>query len=342
MISMNIRRWLTLSIMTSYLLLTTTGCSVNPVSGKKEFVMMSEQQEISMGAGLHKQVLKQYKPYNNAALQAYVNGIGQSLARHSHRNNIRYYFTVVDDPSINAFALPGGYIYITRGLMAYLNSEAELAGVLSHEIGHVTARHSAKQQTRGTLTNVLASVIAKQAGAGSRQLINNVAVASVRGFGRKHELQADQLGAEYLARVGYDPHNMIKVIEVLKAQEDFSTFLARSEGRQPPSYHGTFSTHPSNDKRLQQVVGAANSIRSSRTRPDNRRGYLNRISGLKYNKTKKSLGQIRLITARPGDTFASLARRSGIPKYAEQKLRLLNGMFPKGEPRPGQLIKVVQ
>ncbi|MEE9302373.1 MAG: M48 family metalloprotease [Thiotrichaceae bacterium] len=332
-------RWLTLSAIAFYALLTS-GCSVNPVSGNKEFVMMSEQQEVSLGAGLHKQVLKQYKPYNNAALQAYVNQIGQSLSRHSHRNNIRYYFTVVDDPSINAFALPGGYIYITRGLMAYLNSEAELAGVLAHEIGHVTARHSARQQTRDTVTNVLAAVIAKQTG--NAQVVRSLATASVRGFGRKHELQSDQLGAEYLARAGYDPHNMIKVIEVLKAQEDFSKFLARSEGRQPPTYHGTFATHPSNDKRLQQVVGAANSIKSARTRPDNRRGYLNRISGLKYNKTKKVTGQVRLITARSGDTFASLARRSGIPKYAEQKLRLLNGLFPKGEPRPGQLIKVVQ
>lgn len=336
---MNIQRWIGLPLITVSLL-ALTACSVNPVSGKKELVMMSEQQEVSLGAGLHKQVLKQYKPYNNAALQAYVNGIGQSLARQSHRNNIRYYFTVVDDPSINAFALPGGYIYITRGLMAYLNSEAELAGVLAHEVGHVTARHSARQQTRGTLTSVLASVIAKQTG--NTQIVRTLATASVRGYGRKHELQSDQLGAEYLARVGYDPQNMIKVIEVLKAQEDFSNFLARSEGRQPPSYHGTFATHPSNDKRLQQVVGAANSIKSARTRPDNRRGYLNRISGLKYNKTKKSVGQIRLVTARPGDSFASLAKRSGIPKYAEQKIRLLNGLFPKGEPRPGQLIKIVQ
>ncbi len=337
---MNLQKWLVLSGVTLYAVLMS-GCSVNPVSGKKEFVMMSEAQEVSLGAGLHKQILKQYKPYNNPALQAYVNQIGQSLAKHSHRNNIRYKFTVVDDPSINAFALPGGYIYITRGLMAYLNSEAELAGVLAHEIGHVTARHSARQHTRDTLTNVFASVIAKQAGGGGKA-ISTLATASVRGFGRKHELQSDKLGAEYLARAGYDPHNMIKVIEVLKAQEDFSKYLARSEGRQPPTYHGTFATHPSNDKRLQQVVGAANSVKSAGTRPDNRRGYLNRISGLKYNKTKKTIGQIRLVTARPGDTFASLSRRSGIPKYAEQKIRLLNGLFPKGEPRPGQLIKVVQ
>lgn len=335
---MNIQRWfsaITLVLLFSFI----AGCSVNPVSGKKEFVMMSEQQEVSLGAGLHKQIIKKYRPYNNAALQAYVNQIGQMLASKSHRNNIRYHFLVVDDPSINAFALPGGYIYITRGLMAYLNSEAELAGVLAHEIGHVTARHSARQQTRDTLTNVLASVVADKYG--NARVINTIATASVRGYGRKHELQADRLGAEYLARSGYDPKNMIRVIEVLKAQEQFSRMLAQSEGRQPPSYHGLFSTHPSNDQRLHEVVNAAHAQRRG-NRPDNRQGYLRRLSGLKYNKDRKQIGQIRLITTRAGDTYATLARQSGIPKLAEQKLRLLNGDFPKGEPRIGRLIKVVQ
>lgn len=336
---MELKRLLPLSALAAALAFTTS-CSVNPVSGKEEFVLMSNQQEVSLGAGLHKQVLKQYPPYNNPALQAYVNQISQRLAAKSHRNDIKYSFTVVDDPSINAFALPGGYIYITRGLMAYLNSEAELAGVMAHEIGHVTARHSARQHTRETLTSVLASVVTNKYG--NAQAVNSVATASVRGFGRKHELQADQLGAEYLARAGYDPKNMIRVIEVLKSQEEYSKFLAKSEGKQPPSYHGVFATHPSNDKRLQQVVGAANKYRAPQVRANNERDYLNRISGLKFNIDKNKTGQVKLITARPGDTFASLASRSSIPKYAAQKLRLLNGMFPNGEPRSGQLIKIVQ
>ena len=336
--NMNIQRWFS-AVVLVLLFSVVTGCSVNPVSGKKEFVMMSEQQEVSLGAGLHKQVVQKYRPYNNAALQAYVNQIGQMLASKSHRNNIPYHFLVVDDPGINAFALPGGYIYITRGLMAYLNSEAELAGVLAHEIGHVTARHSARQHTRSTVTKVLASVVANKYG--NAQAINTVATATIRGYGRDHELEADRLGAEYLARSGYDPKNMIRVIEVLKAQEQFSKMLARSEGRQPPSYHGLFSTHPSNDKRLHQVVGAAN-VQRQGNRPDNQQAYLRRLSGLKYNKDSKTTGQIKIITARSGDTYASLARRSGIPKLAEHKIRLLNGDFPKGEPRPGRLIKVVQ
>ncbi|MFY8063346.1 MAG: M48 family metalloprotease, partial [Usitatibacteraceae bacterium] len=122
------------------------GCatSVNPVSGRVDRGLMSEQEEIVSGHNIHQQVLKEYPPYKNAALQAYVNGVGQKLAAQSHRNNLPWTFTVVDSPDINAFAVQGGYIYMTRGLMAYLDSEAELAGVLGHEIGHVTARHGAR------------------------------------------------------------------------------------------------------------------------------------------------------------------------------------------------------
>jgi predicted Zn-dependent protease len=327
-------------VMAMALAVSITGCSTNPVSGEKQFTLVSEEQEKSMGARAHQQALKKYPPYKNAALQSYVNRIGQNLAKHSHRNNIRYTFTVVDSPEVNAFALPGGYIYITRGLMSYLNSEGELAGVLGHEIGHVTARHSANQMTRGTLTNVLTRVLADKYG--NAQLFSMAGALSTRGFSRKHELQADRLGAEYLARVGYAPENMLKVIRVLKAQEEFSKALARKEGRQPPSYHGVFATHPDNDQRLKTVIFAAKNIRTAGSRSDNARGYLNMINHLDYNTGKKTKGKIVLITARPGDTFASLARRSPIKKNAEQKLRLLNGLYPKGEPLIGQLIKIVQ
>lgn len=330
-------------ITTSTLLFTiglTTSCAVNPVSGKKDFVLMSNAQEVQLGNGLHKQTLQRQKPLNNPALQAYVNNLGQQLARQSHRNNIRYTFTVIDEPSINAFALPGGFIYITTGLMAYLNSEAQLAGVLGHEIGHVTARHSARQHSRATATSIIASLLTNKVG--NAQLINSLSVATIRGFGRKHELQADRLGSEYLARVGYKPENMIHVVGVLKAQEDFAKFLAKSEGRQPPSYHGTFSTHPSNDQRLQEVVLAARKFPNAGKRSNNESSYLKRIEGLRYRVNKRQTGRLKIITAHSGMTFASLARSSKLPKYAEQKLRLLNGMFPKGEPRTGQLLKIVE
>jgi len=319
--------------------ITLGGCSANPVTGKKDFSLISKDQEVAMGAQGHRDILKTMKRYNNPALQAYVNNIGQALAKKSHRRDIRYTFTVLDDPTVNAFALPGGYIYITTGLMAYLNSEGELAGVLGHEIGHVTARHGVKQQSASIAGAILIDLLSKKAGAGSAKSLNQFGTALIRGYGRDHELQADKLGAEYLARVGYQPQSMIDVVSVLKAQEEFDKFQARQEGRKPRAYHGVFSTHPSNDLRLKQVINAAKRFKTAGTRPTNHDGYLKHINGMKYRIDKRHTGRIVVGRATTrGLTYAKLARRS---KVGEQRLRLLNGMFPRGEPVHGRLVKII-
>ncbi len=320
--------------------ITLTGCSANPVTGKKDFSLISKDQEISMGRQGHNSIMKTKKRYNNPRLQAYVNNLGQKLARQSHRNGIRYTFTVLDDPSVNAFALPGGFIYITTGIMAYLNSEGELAGVLGHEIGHVTARHGVQQQSAGMASAILVSILSKKAGASNGKQLNQLGTALIRGYGRKHELQADRLGAEYLARVGYDPKNMIDVVRVLKAQEEFNKLQARRNGRQPSSYHGVFATHPDNDTRLKKVINAASGIKSAGTIGANHDRYLQQINGLKYRISKNKYGRIVVGKASTrGLTYASLARRS---KVSEQRLRLINGMFPKGQPVHGRLVKIVK
>ncbi|MDD2684821.1 MAG: M48 family metalloprotease [Gallionella sp.] len=238
-----------------------SGCAQNPVSGKNDFVMMSEAQEVAVGRQNDAQVKQQYKVYESKAVQDYVNRVGQRLAKQSHRPNLEYHFTVLDSPEINAFALPGGYVYITRGIMAYLNSEAELAAVLGHEIGHVTARHGVRQQSAAQAANIgltIASIFVPQINnAGSQNLVNLVGGALLSGYGRDHELEADRLGADYLARSEYDPQAIIKVIGVLKNQELKDAELAKQEGREPRRYHGVFATHPDNDTRLQQAVGEA-------------------------------------------------------------------------------------
>ena len=121
---------------------------VNPVSGRAERTVMNLSQELEQGRRAHQSVLKEYGTLQNPALQAYVNTLGQKLAAQSHRAELEWHFTVLDSPEVNAFALPGGYVYVTRGLMAYMESEADLAGVIGHEIGHVTARHGAQRATR--------------------------------------------------------------------------------------------------------------------------------------------------------------------------------------------------
>lgn len=265
-------------------LVLLAGCAVNPATGRSDFVMMSERQEIEQGHQYARQVARQYPRYADEKLQAYVQQVGERVARNSHRNTLSYNFTVVDSPEINAFAIPGGHIYIHRGLMAYLGSEAELAAVLGHEIGHVTARHSVRQQSQSTAWGVLGTVVAAGTGVGAVGDIANVlGSALVRGYGRDMELEADGLGAEYLARSGYDPQAMIEVVKVLKYQEDFAREQAAASGRAaaPAAYHGLFDTHPDNDTRLQQVVAAASPLGSGRGEVGRER-YLQMIAGMPF------------------------------------------------------------
>ena len=260
--------------------LLLANCAVNPVSGNPNFVTMSESQEVSVGRSEDKKVREQYGVYDDPALQEYVSRIGQQLAKSSHRPGLQYQFAVVDSPEINAFALPGGYIYVTRGILAYLNSEAELAAVLGHEIGHVTARHSVQQMSAATAANVGASVlqilVPQVRNSAGDLLINTLGGALLSGYGREHELEADRLGAEYLARTGYDPQAMIKVVGVLKNQELFDNEVAKAEGREPRRYHGLFATHPDNDTRLQEVVREAAKFSSAENRI-NREEFLKRM-----------------------------------------------------------------
>ncbi|HVO05875.1 MAG TPA: M48 family metalloprotease [Burkholderiaceae bacterium] len=267
---------------------------VNPVTGQAERTVMDESAEIAEGAKAHQQVLQEYGAYDNAKVQAYVNDLGQKLARQSHRANLKWTFTVLDSPEINAFALPGGYVYVTRGIMAYLDSEAELAGVMGHEIGHVTARHGAQRATReqtagiGVIAaTVLGAVLEAGGLSGATDLASRVSQTAAAGYiasySRDQETQADELGAEYLARNRYDPQNMVEVIQVLKSQEQFAIDTAKAEGKPPPSSAGWLASHPANDKRLADIKAFAAKYKGQSGYADNGRPrYLQAIDGMVY------------------------------------------------------------
>lgn len=270
-----------------------SGCATNPVTGLSDLVLMSENQEIALGKQTHPQILEQYSIYQNPPLQALVDRLGKNLAATSHRDHLAFHFSLLDSPEVNAFALPGGYIYITRGIIAYMNSEEELAGVLGHEIGHVTARHGVRQHTAQTVTGLL-GVLATVA-TGSREVSdasNILGNAFVRGYGRSHELEADRLGAEYLARTGYDPQLMLKVVGILKNQELFEVQRARDENRDPRNYHGVFSTHPRNDQRLQEVVAAADEFRNPQAKHTDTEKFLRILDGMTFGNSEEQ-GTIR-------------------------------------------------
>ncbi len=263
-----------------------SACAVNPTGGI-DFVTMSESREIELGTEMHQQILQENPVYQDAELQAYVNEIGQKLAAVSHRPDIEYSFTVIDSPDINAFALPGGFIYINRGLMLYLNSEDQLAAVLGHEIGHVTARHSVRQQAASQSNSVLAGVLVVATGVSSLgETSSLLGGALLSGYGRDMELESDGLGAEYLANAGYDPLAMVEVIGVLKNHEDFTK--RTSSGA--VSYHGVFATHPRNDTRLQEVVGRANELAEENESTVDPQVFRERIDGLTLGASTQMAG----------------------------------------------------
>ena len=284
--------WLLLLLAAALLAGCATSTVKNPVTGQQERTVMDEPTEIAEGKKAHEQVLAEYGVYPNPKLQAYVNDIGQRLARQSERAQLEWHFTVLDSPEINAFALPGGYVYVTRGIMAYMESEADLAGVIGHEIGHVTARHGAQRATRqkkagvGVIAATILGVVLEGVGVGgagqlASQVSQSVAAGYIASYGREQELQADRLGAEYLSRTQYDPRNMIDVIQVLKNQERFADDAARAEGRTPGPHTNWLASHPSNDQRLQDITKIAQGYQGKYV-DEGRARYLQAINGMTF------------------------------------------------------------
>lgn len=308
------------------------GCSANPVTGENQLALLSEADEIAEGRQAHQQVLTQNTPYPDAALQNYVSRIGQTMAAQSYRANLPYTFTVLSDPTVNAFALPGGYVYVTTGLLAFLSSEAELAAVLGHEIGHVAARHNVSQASWGIVSDIATKVLSDKIG--NPELIGAISGLTLRKYGRDQELEADGLSAKNLARTGYDPNAMVNVIATLQAYD-------QATGGSSTPYRDIFSTHPSNDQRLQQLISQARQ-QGSPTRDAGHESYLHQIDGMRVAASKNQGVQIRVVVAKPGDTFEALAQSSSLRNNATMLLRAMNGLYPNGQPTPGQLIKTVQ
>ena len=255
---------------------------------------MSDKQVIAIGRQMNAEIVQTMGVYNNPEMQEYVNSVGQKLAKAGNRPNLEYTFTVLDTEDVNAFAIPGGFIYISRGILPYLSSEAELAAVLGHEIGHVTAHHASRQQTQGTLAGIAGIATAILTGQPALAQLTDVAgEAVVRGYGRDMELEADRLGAEYLARTGYDPQAMIRVITTLKDQERFEVVAAKQEGRKPHVYHGLFATHPDNDTRLKQAVQVTQAVSGHATgKAQNEMDFLRRLEGVAWG-TSGEQGVVR-------------------------------------------------
>jgi predicted Zn-dependent protease len=255
-----------------------SSCARNPVTGKRQLVLMSEKQEIAMGQQSDPEITAFFGLYDDARLQAFIQEKGKEMAAVSHRPNLAYEFKIVDTPVINAFAVPGGFVYFTRGIMAHFNNEAEFAGVLGHEIGHITARHSVIQQRNALLSQIglIAGVIlVPELNQFVEPLSQGMQIALLS-FGRDAERQSDKLGVEYSSKVGYDSHEMAGFFNTLERQQ------GSREGGEIPEF---LSTHPSPEERNKNVARLSEEwqrklgLENPRV---NRDSYLKLLEGMVY------------------------------------------------------------
>lgn len=264
-------------------LLVISACSINPVTGKKEVMFMSEQQEIALGKQSDPSIVAMYGLYQNEQLQKFINDKGQEMAKISHRPHLNYEFKILDSPVINAFAVPGGYVYFTRGILAHFNNEAEFAGVLGHEIGHVTARHSAKQQTKATIAQILfigGLIVSPEFAQFANEAQQAMQLLFLK-YSRDNESQSDELGVAYSTQIGYDAHHMANFFNTLNRMR------SETEAESLPTF---LSTHPDPLDRYNKVDQMATEAQAPLNPKEwqvNRNKYLQMIDGLVYGEDPK-------------------------------------------------------
>lgn len=264
-------------------ILFLTACATNPVTGKKQVVLMSEENEIQMGKEADPQIIAQFGLYPDSVLQNFITEKGKKMGTVSHRPNLEYTFRVLDSDVLNAFAVPGGYVYFTRGIMAYFNNEAEFAGVLGHEIGHITARHSVVQQRNailGQLGIIAGMVISSEFAQFGEAASQGLGLLFLK-FGRDAEKQSDKLGVEYSSKIGYDAQQMADFFNTLERKQ------VQSNDARLPDF---LSTHPNPGDRYIDVSNLAKEWKEKLklTSPViNRNAYLKKIDGIIYGEDPK-------------------------------------------------------
>lgn len=264
------------------------GCTTNPATGESVFTGgMDTAQEISIGREQHPQIIRTFGgEYGSPELRRYVDSIGQTLVRTVERRGFKYKFTLLNSGIVNAFALPGGYIYISRGLLTLAENEAEVAGVLAHELGHINALHHGRRQGSETIAGLLiagAGIAASAAGVGSNQigqLGSAVAQSVLRGHSREHELESDRLALRYMSRAGYDPGAMVSFLKKMRGQ---ARLEAKRLGQSPDKVDAAnyLATHPAPIERVRKASALAGQYRVAR--PVRARDiYLRKIDGIIY------------------------------------------------------------
>ena len=315
-----------------------TGCSVDPVTGKRSLDFYSESQEIQMGQQYHEELLKEYMVYKDDKLQKYVQDIVTKIGASCDRPNLDYKVLILDTNEVNAFAIPGGHVYVLRGILPYFNSESELACVLAHEIGHVCARHGVESQSVAALSDIGLKIGALLIGGGDNdkanqtyKLSSGISQLGLLSYSREHEMEADRLGVKYSARAGFSPLGM---------EQTMKMFERMSNGTNP--LMTVLSTHPASDVRAKQ---ARIEVRKLQENTDvvvdlHRDRYLEMIAGVDLGvrptvNTNAVLPKLTIYTVQSGETWESLTKKffSG---DAPVRLAWMNGC-ELSEPVPAQI-----
>ncbi len=304
------------------------------------------REEAKIGESYDKMIRQMFGVVENEKLQRYVSEIGKKLLVNIDDPEFQFHFTVLDEPAINAFAVPGGYVYVTRGMLAYVDNEAELAAVMGHEVGHVIGHHTYKQMQKslGDSLLIFAGLGASVAtGQGANSTVAWVAASQTLsqlnrlGYGRDLEMQADEFGLLYSYDAGYDPRQMQKLFRTLQFKE-------RVSGQE---YHGFAATHPDTIERIGKIGEKADIIanRGPKALAVKRQEYLDAVAGMPYGKGDRRVGipppyTISLYTPQKGDTFRSIARDAAKDESLAFDIAIMNNMR-ENDPLPeGYRLKV--
>lgn len=248
-----------------------TGCSINPLTGKRELTLLSEEEERQLGRELDVSVLDSIGAYPSDPVQERVQALGSQIAKTSERPELDWKFRVLDDPAVNAFAVPGGYVYVTRGLLTHLDSDQQLAAVLSHEVGHVSARHSVNQLSRAAVVSTGAGLLTIVDPAGRH--VGGAAQRGAQDFilrhSREDEIEADDLGVRYMQRVSLDPRAMYGVLDTV------ANATVAAGGANIPTRESTHPDPAMRRARLEARLGAAPKLEQDRA-------YLKSIDGMLF------------------------------------------------------------
>ncbi len=266
-------------------LLNLFSCEYNPALDKKEFILMSEKEEKRIGKQENSRLIKQFGGvYENQKLQNYINSLGEFLVSTSELPDLDFTFTIIDTPIINAFALPGGFIYLTRGLLAICQNEAQLAGVLAHEIGHVTARHSAKRYTKNFGVNFVSQILGALAkDRNLTNVVNQSAGLYLLSYSRSQEYEADKLAVRYMKRAGFDPMEMSNFLRIMGK---YSLLQNRMLNQKKNIKSSLLSTHPSSPERVKKVIKESE-LASVKNPITGREIFLKKIDGMTFGPKKE-------------------------------------------------------